>query len=213
MAIYLNSAFPEHARRAQELAFIDGVTTNPSLLAETGRPGLDVLAELLETFDGHVFYQVTGSTVEQRLDQAWEAHEMRPDKVVIKIPATTENMTLAHRLTDAGIEICVTAVSAPAQAYIAAQINAQFVAPYVNRLTRQMGDGLGVVRDIRRIVEGTPTEILAASLKTVDEAMAALLSGAHHITVALDLILAMGDHELSQLAIDEFNRAANVARG
>lgn len=207
MAIYLNSAFPEDARRAQGLGFVAAVTTNPTLIAETGRPGLEVLDELLETFDGHVFYQVTGSTPDMRLDQAWEAHEMRPDKVVIKVPATTENMGLVERLVDAGIEVCVTAVSSAMQGYIAGQVDAQFVAPYVNRLTRQRGDGLAVVRDLRRILEGTPTQVLAASLKTVDEAEAALLAGAHHITLPLELILALGDHELSQRAIDEFTRA------
>jgi len=207
MAIYLNSAFPQDARRAQQLGFVRAVTTNPTLIAETGRPGLEVLAELLETFDGHVFYQVTGSTPDMRLDQAWEAHEMRPDKVVIKVPATTENMGLVERLVDAGIEVGVTAVSSAVQGYIAGQVQAQFVAPYVNRLTRQGSDGLAVVRELRRILEGTPTQILAASLKTVDEAEAALLAGAHHITLPLDLILALGDHELSQRAIDEFSRA------
>ncbi len=204
MGIFLDSASPADATRAQELGFLEGVTTNPSLIAKTGRPGLDVLGELVEIVDGHVFYQVTADSVEARYDQAWEAHEVRPDKVFVKIPATTENVAMMVKLVQNGIECAVTAVASPAQAYLAAQANASFVAPYVNRLTRQLGDGLAIVRDIRAILAGTQTEILAASLKSVDEVVAAMLAGAHHVTLPLDLILAMGEHPFSQQVIEEF---------
>ena len=93
----------------------------------------------------------------------------------------------------------------PAQAYLAAQVEATFAIPYVSRITRQLGDGLAVVRDVAQILRGTQTEVLAASLKTVDEVVATLLAGAQHVTIPLDLILAMGEHELSRQAIEEFN--------
>jgi transaldolase len=205
VGVYLDSATPGDARRAQQLGFVEAITTNPTLIARTGRPGLEVLAELVEIFDGHVFYQVTAPTAEGRYDQAWEAHEIRPDKVVIKIPATLENLAMAARLIDSGIECAITAVYSPAQAYLAAQVEATFAIPYVNRITRQLGDGLAVVRDVAQILQGTQTEVLAASLKTVDEVVATLLAGADHVTIPLDLILAMGEHELSRRAIEEFN--------
>jgi transaldolase len=205
VGVYLDSAHPSDARRAQQLGFVEAITTNPTLIARTARPGLEVLAELVEIFDGHVFYQVTAPSVEGRYDQAWEAHEVRPDKVVIKIPATVENLTMAARLIDAGIECAITAVYSPAQAYLAAQVEATFAIPYVNRITRQLGDGLAVVRDVAQILRGTQTEVLAASLKTVDEVVATLLAGAQHVTIPLELILAMGEHELSRQAIEESN--------
>ncbi len=211
MGVYLDSATPGDARRAQQLGFVEAITTNPTLIARTGRPGLEVLAELVEIFDGHVFYQVTAPTAEGRYDQAWEAHEIRPDKVVIKIPATVENLTMAARLIDSGIECAITAVYSPAQAYLAAQVEATFAIPYVNRITRQLGDGLAVVRDVAQILQGTQTEVLAASLKTVDEVVATLLAGADHVTIPLDLILAMGEHELSRQAIEEFNASVKEA--
>jgi len=96
-------------------------------------------------------------------------------------------------------------VATPAQAYVATQVGASFVAPYVNRLTRQLGDGLSIVRDMARLVADTRTRILAASLKSVDEVVAALMAGAHDVTMPLDLILALGEHAFSQQAIDEFN--------
>jgi transaldolase len=205
VGVYLDSAHPGDAQRAQQLGFVEAITTNPTLIARTGRPRLEVLAELVEIFDGHVFYQVTAPTVEGRYDQAWEAHEVRPDKVVIKIPASVENLTMAARLIDSGIECAITAVFGPAQAYLAAQVEATFVIPYVNRITRQLGDGLAVVRDVAQILRGTQTEVLAAGLKTVDEVVATLLAGAQHVTIPLELILAMGEHELSRQAIEEFN--------
>ncbi len=211
MGVYLDSATPGDARRAQQLGFVEAITTNPTLIARTGRPGLEVLAELVEIFDGHVFYQVTAPTAEGRYDQAWEAHEIRPDKVVVKIPATVENLTMAARLIDSGIECAITAVYSPAQAYLAAQVEATFAIPYVNRITRQLGDGLAVVRDVAQILQGTQTEVLAASLKTVDEVVATLLAGADHVTIPLDLILAMGEHELSRQAIEEFNASVKEA--
>jgi transaldolase len=205
VGVYLDSASPDDAQRAEQLGYVEAITTNPTLIARTGRPGLEVLGELVEIFDGHVFYQVTAPTVEGRYDQAWEAHEVRPDKVVIKIPATVENLTMAAKLIDAGIECAITAVYSPAQAYLAAQVEATFAIPYVNRITRQLGDGLAVVRDVAQILRGTQTEVLAASLKTVDEVVATLLAGAQHVTIPLNLIQAMGEHDLSRQAIEEFN--------
>ncbi|MBN1565056.1 MAG: transaldolase [Anaerolineae bacterium] len=198
MGIYLDSAKPEDARRAQSLVFVEAITTNPTLIAATGRPGLDVLGELVEIFDGHVFYQVTAPTGEGRVDEAWEAHEIRPDKVVIKIPATTENFAMAAKLVDAGIECAMTAVYSPAQAYLAAQTEVTFVIPHVNDLKHHLGDSMAVVRAMARLVEGTSTEVLATGLESVDEVVAALLAGAHHVAVPFDLILAMGDYTLAK---------------
>lgn len=204
MGIYLDSAIPAEVERAQKLLFVEAVTTNPTLIARTGRSGLEVLGELVEIFDGHVFYQVTAATIEARYEEAWEAHEIRPDKVVINIPATTENFSLAARLEDAGIECAMTAVYSPAQAYLTAQVEAAFAIPYVNRITRLSGDGIAVVRDIVRILAGSQTEVLAASLKSIDEVTAAFLAGAHHVTIPLDLVLAMGEHQYSRQAIADF---------
>ncbi len=211
MSIFLDSAQIDEIKRALQLSFVEGVTTNPAHIARTGRPGLEVLAEIVDLVDGPVFYQVTADSLAARLDQAWEAHELRPDKVVIKIPGTTENMRLVAQLSEAGVECLVTAVASPAQAYLAAQVNAEYVAPYVNRLSKQLGDGIAIVRDMVRILNGTQTEVLAASLKTMDEVVATLLAGAHHVTLPLDLILTLGDHPFTQQAIAEFNAAMQAA--
>lgn len=204
MGIYLDSANPDEARRAQELGFIAGVTTNPKLIAQTGRPGLDVLAELTEIVNGHVFYQLTGGTVEARADEAWAAYKIRPDKVLLKVPATTENFAMASRLIPAGIECAMTAVYSPAQAFLASQVRASFAIPYYNRMKQQMPNTLEVIDQIIRVVRGSQTEVLIASFKTVEDVIIALAAGIEHLTLSLDLILALGEHELSQRDIRDF---------
>ncbi len=205
MAIFLDSANPADARRAQALGFVAGVTTNPKLMAQESRPPLAILEELIAAFDGPVWFQVTADTLEGRLEQARQAVSLSPGQVVAKIPASTENFTMVAGLVSEGITCGVTAVYSPAQVYLAAQAGARYVAPYVSRMTRQLGDGLAVVREMAAILRGTQTEIVAASLKSVEEIASVLMAGAHHVTVPLDLILAMGDHPLSARAIDEFN--------
>jgi transaldolase len=204
MAIYLDSADVEDARRAKTLGFVEAVTTNPAHISKTGRPGLDVLRELLAVSDKPVFYQVTAESIEARIDQIWEAHDIRPGRVVIKVPATTDNYTIVSQLAPHGITFCLTAACHAMQAYLAAQVGAAFVAPYVNRLTRQLGDGLAVVQDMASILQGTETCVLAASLKSVHEVTAALMAGAHHVTMPLELIMTLGEHELSRQAMAEF---------
>ncbi|NLE52761.1 MAG: transaldolase [Chloroflexi bacterium] len=206
MGIYLDSANPDEARRAQELGFVEGVTTNPKLIAQTGRPGLDVLAELTEIVEGHVFYQLTAKTVEARADEAWAAYKIRPDKVLLKVPATTENFAMASRLIPAGIECAMTAVYSPAQAFLAAQVRASFAIPYYNRMKQHTPDALEVIEQIIHAVRGTPTEVLAASFKSVEDVILALHAGIQHITLPLDLILALGEHELSQRDIRDFSQ-------
>ncbi|MBN1286840.1 MAG: transaldolase [Anaerolineae bacterium] len=203
MGLYLDSADVDDARTAQELGFIEGVTTNPALIARTGRAPLEVLADLVEIVDGNVFYQLTSPTLEQRLDEAWEAYGIRPDRVVLKVPTTTENLSLVAELAH-DIECAMTAIFSPAQAYMAVQAGARYVIPYVSRATRLLGDGPGLVRAIRDVLSGSEVEIIAASIESPDEAIDAVRAGAHHLTMPLQVIMAMGEHELSQQTIAEF---------
>jgi transaldolase len=211
MALYLDSADMNDVRLAMELGFVAGVTTNPALIVKSGRPGLDVLKDILSLTGGPVFYQVTAETLAGRAEQARAISALAPKRIHVKIPATTENIGLAARLTQYGMMCAVTAVADPAQAYLASLAGATYVAPYVNRLTRHLGDGIDVLHRCVQAVQGSPTRVLAASLKSVDEVMQAVTAGAHDITIPLNLILKMGEHELSQKAIEEFAAAIQTA--
>jgi len=209
MGIFLDSADVAEARQAMALGFVTGVTTNPALMAKVEADPADVIGRLCEVAQGPVFYQVTADALAAREEEGRRIHALCPDKVVLKIPATTANMVLVARLVPE-VPCAVTAVYSGMQAYLGCEAGARYVIPYVNRATRLQGDGMGLVTEISQAIQAAENqpEILAASIKSPEEALAALNSGAHHLTMPLELIKRLGDHPLSDQAIEEFSKAA-----
>lgn len=207
MAIYLDSASPSDLRQALELGFVAGVTTNPELLARTDRSAEKAVSELCDLLgDGLVFYQLMGTSVDEREREAHHVTGLRPGRVGLKIPCTTENLALVPRLAAGGLVCAVTAVFSGYQALLACSVGAHYVIPYVNRATRQIGDGPALIREIRDVIDGggASSQILAASFRSLPEIATAARAGAHHVTIPLALLRAMGDHPLSERAIAEF---------
>jgi len=159
--------------------------------------------------EGLVFYQLTGPTVEQREVEARRFAALRPGRVGLKIACTTENLALLHRLTGEGLTCAATAIFSAHQALLACQAGADYIIPYVNRCTRLQGDGPALVAEMAAIAEATGghARVLAASFRSLSEVVDAVLAGAHFVSVSLELLLAMGDHPLSDQAIAEFARA------
>jgi transaldolase len=213
VALYLDSASPEDVRRASALGFVVGVTTNPKLLAAVARPAEERLPELCDALGGGlVFYQLTAPTVAEREREARHMAGLRPGRIGLKIPCTTENLAMLPRLTREGLACAVTAVFSAHQTLLACEVGADYVIPYVNRATRQLGDGIALVREMAAVVEaaGVATEILAASFRDLNEVADATCAGAHHVTLSLDLLESLGDHPLSERAIEEFARFSPV---
>jgi transaldolase len=209
MALYLDSASPEDVRRAARLGFVAGVTTNPKLLARVGRPADELLPELCDALvEGVVFYQLTSPTIEERETEAHHMADLRPGHIGLKIPCTTDNLALLPRLAREGLICAVTAVFSAHQTLLACEVGADYVIPYVNRATRQLGDGIALVEEMATTVAatGAATEILAASFRDLTEVVGTMWAGAHHVTLSLDLLEALGDHPLSEQAIEEFAR-------
>ena len=210
MALYLDSASVEDVRRAVELGFIAGVTTNPKLIARTGRPAEEIVCDLCDILSaGTIFYQLTALTVEGREAEAHRFVALRPGRVGLKIPCTTENLALLHRLVSEGVTCAATAIFSASQAYVACEAGADYVIPYVHRSTRLQGDGLALVAEMAAVTRssGGYAQVLAASFRNSREVLDAVLAGAHHVSVSLDLLLAMGDHTLSEQAIAKFAQA------
>ncbi len=208
MSILIDSANLDDVRQAVALGWVSGVTTNPSILAKVkGRPE-EIIDSICRLSPGPVFYQVTGATLAEREEEGRRFHDICREKVVLKIPATTENMTLVARLSEE-IPCAATAVYAASQALVACEAGARYVIPYVNRATRLLGDGLALVAELAKVVAGSrlPTEIVAASIKSSSEAAATVAAGAHHLTLPLDVLLTLGNHPLSDQAIAEFDAA------
>jgi len=233
MSIYLDSAIPGEARQAFALGFVSGITTNPALLRKGSAAPGDVMRELCHICPGTVFYQLAASTVSERATEAARILDLNhllecevsgapppgysqdtaalvpsSGRVGLKIPATTENMALVHEFASQGVIVAVTAIFSLAQAYAACEAGATYVLPYVNRFTRLCGDGIGFVKDLAHVCKSAEqgTEVLAASIKSPLEAVQALRAGAHHVSMPLSILQAMGHHPLSDQAVAEFER-------
>jgi transaldolase len=209
MTLYLDSASVDDARKAFALGFVSGITTNPTLIAETGRPSSAAISELCEIATGTVFYQLQATTIKGRHAEAEEMLAVAPGKVGLKIPCTLGNLRLAADFAARGHTVGITAIFSSAQVFMACQAGARYVLPYVNRSTRLLGDGIALVNEMRKVIDAcaSGTEIIAASIKSGEEAIATLLAGAHHLTLPLPLIESMGQHELSDQAIQDFARS------
>ena len=205
MAIFLDSARIDEVRRARDLGYVLGVTTNPSLMARVDARPRDVIGEICGLVRGPVFYQLTGPSIEEREAEAREFHAICPDKVVLKIAATSENMTLIARLSP-DVPCAATAVFGGHQGYVAGAAGARYLIPYVNRATKLIGDGFRLVEELVAVARasGAGVQVLAASIKSPEEAAATVLAGAHHLTMGLDVITALGNHHLSDAAIAAF---------
>ena len=213
MAIYLDSALPEEARQAVSLGFVTGITTNPKLIVKTGRPASDVIVELCDICPGAVFYQLTAPTASERRSEGERMLALRPKQIGLKIPASTENMALVANLSVVA-PVAVTALFNSAQGYLACEAGAQYLLPYVNRTTRLRGDGLAFVTQLAQVCRavGRGTEVLAASIKSSEEAVETLLAGASIVSAPLPILVAMGHDPLSEQAVAEFAEAISATQ-
>lgn len=203
MAIYLDSADLEDARRARGLGWVRGITTNPALLAKAGGDPAAVLAQLNELGFPEFYYQLVSEDTDSMRREAEAARIMIPHGLVLKIAPTLNGFGFVAR-HGSEFPCCVTAIFNPSQALVAREAGAHSIAVYVNRATRQMGDGPGLVREAARILDGSRTVILAASLKSASEAVEALLAGAAHITAPLGVLLDLHTHPLSVETLRQF---------
>lgn len=201
--IYLDSAILEEAQQIADLGWVSGITTNPTLLAKSPLPPIETLEKLAELSPGQVYYQVTASNADDMVKEAQAATKILGHSAMIKVPATPAGFQTCATLFPE-ILCTVTAVYSPSQALIAHKADAYSVAVYVNRATRLLGDGLALVRDIAAVLKDSQTQILAASLKSPQEAIDAVKAGADHLTLPLSVLLEMTNHPLSEETVKEF---------
>lgn len=203
--IYLDSAMISDAKIAAKLGWVKGITTNPTLLAKSDLSPEATLKELAMITPGELYYQLMNSDFQGMLAEGRKAYDLIGEKTVLKIPATYLGFQVVAELSE---EICcsVTAIYSAAQAVVAKEAGAKYAIAYVNRATRLLGDGLQLVKEMAAVLEGSQTQILAASLKSPQEAAAAFQAGADHITIPLDILQAMTTHDLSEQTVKEFNQ-------
>ena len=204
MAIYLDSAKLDEARLAKELGWVHGVTTNPTLMAKAGLAPEVVLKELASLEFHQVYYQLVSSNLDDMAVEARKAQEFIRRGLILKITPTENGFGFVVKYGEE-FPCCVTAIFDPAQALVAREAGARYIAVYVNRATKQLGDGLALVRELAKVLDGSRTEILAASLKSTKEAVDAFLAGAQHLTIPFDLLVSLSTDPLSAQTVEQFN--------
>jgi transaldolase len=202
--IYLDSALIAEANIAINFGWVKGITTNPSLLAKSKLSPEKTLQELAAICPGELYYQLTASTFEDMLQEARKAHRLIGDKTVLKVPATQLGFQVVASLAPE-IPCSVTAIYQASQALVAREVGAKYAIAYVNRATRLLGDGLKLIQEMAQILKNSQTKILAASLKSSQEAADAIIAGADHLTVPLNILSELATNQLSENTITEFN--------
>jgi len=161
------------------------------------------LYALAELEFGQVFYQLVSNSMEGMLGEAEFVANILENSLVLKIPPTEIGFRFVSKFENQYV-CCITAIYGPTQALVAHEAGARYIAVYVNRATRLMGDGLEMVQQISEILKNSKTEILAASLKTKEEACGAIVAGAQHLTLPIQVLMSLIEHPLSKQAVDEF---------
>ena len=205
MKIFLDTANIEHIRKANDLGIIDGVTTNPSLIAREGRDFREVVQEICSIVDGPISAEVISLEAGGMVAEAMELVKIHPN-VVIKIPMTDEGLKATKQLTDLGIKTNVTLVFSSPQALLAAKAGATYVSPFVGRLDDISLEGMELVREIVTIFDnyGYDTEVIVASVRSPPHVVEAALAGAHISTIPYKVVMQMIRHPLTDIGIEQF---------
>jgi transaldolase (EC 2.2.1.2) len=205
MQFFIDTANIDEIKQAIDWGILDGVTTNPTLAAKTGRPFMDVVKDILSIVDGPVSLETVSLDTEGMVKEGRFLAELG-DNVVVKIPMTKEGMKAVNILEEEGIPTNVTLIFTPMQALIAAKAGASYVSPFIGRLDDISTDGLNLIRDIRTIFDnyGYETEIIAASIRHPIHVLEAAKAGADIATIPFNVLEALFKHPLTDIGIDKF---------
>jgi transaldolase len=205
MKFFIDSADIAEIKEAASMGMIDGVTTNPSLVAKTGRKFRDVLLEICDVVKGPVSAEVVGLKYEDMMKEARELAALR-ENIVVKVPLIPEGLKAVKTCTEEGISTNVTLCFSATQALLAAKAGATYISPFVGRIDDVSNDGLGVVADIMEIYEnyGFDTQVLVASVRHPMHVLDAAKLGAHVSTCPLKVLLQLTKHPLTDIGLDKF---------
>lgn len=186
---------------------IDGVTTNPSIVAKEGKPFKELIKEIDEVVgeDTPIHAQVLSTEYGEIVKEAKYISNLRKN-MYVKIPVTKDGLRAIKELKKLNINITATAIFTAHQGFLAAKAGADYVAPYVNRLDNISADGVGVVRDLVKIIDtyNMNTKVLAASFKNPQQVIDLMTHGVHSVTVPADICRAMMNHPLTDWSVDKF---------
>ena len=209
MKFFIDTANLDQIKEAQDLGILDGVTTNPSLMAKEGITGkqniLDHYKNICNIVDGDVSAEVISTDYEGMIKEGQELSSLHK-QIVVKVPMIKEGIKATRYFSNNGIRTNVTLVFSAGQALLAAKAGASYVSPFIGRLDDISTDGLGLISEIREIYDnyGFSTEILAASIRHTMHIIDCSKIGADVITAPLKSILGLLKHPLTDIGLENF---------
>ncbi|MDR3579758.1 MAG: fructose-6-phosphate aldolase [Oryzomonas sp.] len=205
MKFFIDTADVNEIRAAHDLGLVDGVTTNPSLIAKSGRKFKDVIKEIVSIVDGPISAEVISLDAPGMIKEAKELVKIHKN-IVVKVPMTPEGLKATKALSEKGVKINVTLIFTPMQALLAAKAGASYVSPFVGRLDDISQDGMGIIEEIRTIFDnyGITAEIIVASVRNPIHVLNSALIGADIATIPYSVIMQLAKHPLTDAGIKKF---------
>ncbi|MBI1340423.1 fructose-6-phosphate aldolase [bacterium] len=205
MEIFIDSADVAELRQTSATGLVDGVTTNPSLIAKSGRKMRDAIAEICSIIDGPVSAEAVATDVEGMLAEGRFLAAIASN-VVVKLPLTEAGLMACRTLSGEGVPVNVTLCFSAVQALLAAKAGATFISPFIGRLDDAGLDGMELIREIRAVYDnyGFTTRILAASVRTTNHVKDAAIAGADCATIPAKVFQALYKHVLTDQGLEAF---------
>ena len=205
MKFFIDTANVDEIREAASLGVLDGVTTNPSLVAKEGQDFHQVLREIVSIVNGPISAEVTATDRDGMMEAGRELAGIHPN-IVIKVPLTKEGLQACKQLRSEGIGVNVTLCFSASQALLAAKADATFISPFVGRLDDISHEGMDLIRQIRMIYDnyGFETQILAASIRHPLHVVDAALAGADVATIPFKVVMQLLKHPLTDIGQEKF---------
>jgi transaldolase len=210
MKFFLDTANLDELKKGAAWGVVDGVTTNPSLIAKEGQPLKEQVRRICDIVDGPVSAEVVATDFDGMVKQAQELHAVHPN-IVVKVPLTRDGIKTCATLSKTGIRFNVTLCFSAGQALLAAKSGATFVSPFVGRLDDIGDEGMALIRTICGIYKnyGFKTEVLAASLRSPLHVVQAAQAGAHIGTLPFKVLDQLFNHPLTDRGLEQFLKDYN----
>jgi transaldolase len=205
MKFFADTGDVAEIREIQALGLLDGVTTNPSLIAKTGKPFLETIKEICSITDGPVSAEVAALDFDGMMKEANALRKIAKN-VAVKVPLTLEGLKACKALSGDGTMVNVTLCFSPNQALLAAKAGAHFISPFIGRLDDIHLNGMDLIAEIRQIYDNYDydTNILAASIRTANHIKEAALIGADYVTAPPAVLKSLVKHPLTDKGIEQF---------
>lgn len=214
MDFFIDTANIDEIRQAEELGILDGVTTNPSLVAKTGKPAKEVLQEICSIVSGPVSAEVLATDKEGIVKEAYELAKIA-DNIVIKVPLITDGLKAVKALSSEGIKTNVTLCFSATQALMAAKAGATYISPFIGRLDDISQTGIQLIEEIVAIYNNYTwdTQVLVASIRHPIHVKEAAMLGADVATIPFSVFDKLIQHPLTDIGLEKFlNDAKNIPR-